>query len=340
MHLREAIDDRVLMGLLIPTFGLAIPHLTGLLDRLGPADAAWWWGHLWFVGGAAAIYGANRTLLFAGRRHADWFSRPLARLVLLASGVGFGTVPTTWVMLHFWSALAREPLGDAATQVMLINIICVLFVTWLYEMLFLIRERVDDQVRLTVAHAARTRAELDSLRVHVGPHFLFNALNTLVALVDTDAADAKRFVEDLARVYRQLLDTRGRLVVPLAEELELAQAYAALLEVRFGSAFRTHIDVPATADRLALPPGAVQVLLENALRHNAIDPDAPLHIEVTVKDAMLKVTHLRRPRSPNPGAGHGLDNLDARCRAVAGLGLHVEASERFEVSVPLVERVV
>ncbi len=325
------------MASLIPTFGVAIAHGVDLFGPLTMADPAWWWGHLWFVGGAGCIYGANRTLLFAGRRHTSWFSRPLARLVLLATGILFGTVPTTVLMLQFWTALSGVPLDGALTTVLLINVICVLFVTWLYEMLFLIRERVDDQVQLTRIHAARTQAELDALRAQVDPHFLFNALNTLAALIDVRPADARRFVDHLARVYRTLLDTRGRPVVPLAEELELARAYAGLLQIRFGDAVVTSVRGPSDPTSWWVVPGAAQVLLENAIRHNAIDPDLPLPIEVDATQGALVVQHPRRPKHATPGTGLGLANLDARARAATGHPIEVDAGALFRVRVPLVQ---
>lgn len=342
-RVRARIDDRALMATLIPLFGVGIAHGAGLFDGLAPGDPARIWGHAWFVGGAALIYGANRALLFAGRAHADWFARPAAKLVLLATGIVFGTVPTTLVMLHGWKALTGLPIDQALVTVTLVNVICVLFVTWLYETLFLIRERVDDQVHLERMAAARTGAELDALRAQVDPHFLFNALNTLAALIDADSADARPFVDHLARVYRGLLDTRGRSLVPLGEELELARAYAGLLAVRFGGAVTVAFDVGSVDGvprALAVPPGAAQVLLENAVRHNAVDPDAPLEVRVRVEGASgpeprLVVEHDVRPRPPAPGAGVGLANLDARARLTTGRAVEVSAGATFRVAVPL-----
>ena len=336
IRVRERIDDRWLMAVLIPGFGIVIAHTTGLFGPLTSANAAWWWGHLWFVGGAGLIYGANRTLLFAGRRHADWFSRPIARLVLLATGILFGTVPSTVLMLQGWTELSGVPLGDAFREVLLINVICVLFVTWLYEMLFLIRERVDDQVAVAELRTAQTQAEFDALRAQVQPHFLFNALNTLAALIEPRPQDARRFVDQLAHVYRALLDTRGRATVPLGEELDLARAYATLLEIRFGGAVHTEIREPEDPTVWRVPPGAVQVLVENVIRHNAVDPDEPLPIVVDATSGALIVSHPRRPKAATPGTGTGLTNLDARSRAVTGESITVHDGAAFRVEVPMV----
>lgn len=324
------------MALLIPGFGIGIAHATDVFGPITTADAAWWWGHVWFVAGAGLIYGANRTLLFAGRAHADWFSRPVARLVLLGTGILFGTVPPTFLMMHFWTVLSGVDVSDQLQTVLLVNVICVLFVTWLYEMLFLIRERVDDQMHLAEVREARTRAELSALRAQVDPHFLFNALNTLASLVETRPREARQFVDHLAHVYRVLLDTRGRDTVPLAEELALAEAYAGLLQIRYGGAVQTEVIPPPDPQRWRIPPGTAQVLLENVVRHNAIDPDRPLAVELDASAGVLSVRHPRRPRPPSPGAGSGLANLDARTRATIGRPIEVlDDGATFQVTVPM-----
>lgn len=331
--MRDRLDDRWLAATLIPAFGLGLSHLLALYGPLTPSDAAWWWGHGWFVAGAAVIYGSNRALLFAGRRHADWFSRPGSRLLLLGVGILAGTLPPTLLMVGGWSWLSGVAVSaDDARALVLVNVICVLFVTWLYETLFLIRERVDDQVRVQRLDAARTRAELDALRAQVDPHFLFNALNTLASLVESRPEDARRFVDHLARVYRGLLESRDRALIPLAEDLDVARSYRELLRTRFGDAVTISLPAPVPA---SVPPGATQLLLENAVRHNAVDPDAPLRITVDVQADTLVVSHRRHPRPPNPGSGQGLANLDARCRAALGRGVRVDDGERFVVHVPL-----
>src|SRR5262249_53764049 len=157
---------------------------------------------------------------------------------------------------------------DAVREVTLLNVICVVFVTHAYETVFLIKERVNEKV-------ARVQAELDALHAQIDPHFLFNSLNTLSTLIEQDPARARAFNERLARVYRYLLQTRDRRLVSLADELACVDDYCELMRIRFGDglAVRVAADPAVEPVGLRLPPNALQLLVENAVKHNRVDED-------------------------------------------------------------------
>src|SRR5580658_6861824 len=165
------IDDRLLRRIGIPAFGLVIPHLTGLFGAHSPREAAYWCGVVWFVALAWIIWHANRWLLFKQREHVNWFGEPLQKIMLLLVGVVFGTVPVTVAMLVAWYRLAGFTAVDwrAIETVTLTNTICVVFVTHVYETVFLIKERESDLVRVERAERARAEAELEALRAQLDP---------------------------------------------------------------------------------------------------------------------------------------------------------------------------
>src|SRR5262249_42538134 len=142
----------------------------------------------------------------------DWFRDPIRKIMLLLVGVVFGTVPVTIGMLVAWYRVAGFATVDwhAIMTVTLTNTICVVFVTHVYETVFLIKERVSDLVRVERADRARAEAELEALRAQIDPHFLFNSLNALASLIEDDPPRARDFNERLARVYRYILTSRGR----------------------------------------------------------------------------------------------------------------------------------
>jgi len=168
---RAPIDDRLLRGLGIPAFGLAIPHLTGLFGERSPREPIYWAGVLWFVLLAALIWQTNRWLLFKQREHVDWFGDPLQKILLLLVGVVFGTVPVTVAMLAAWYHFAGFAAIDwrVIKLVTLTNTICVVFVTHVYETVFLVNERTLDLVRVERAERARAEAELEALRAQSIP---------------------------------------------------------------------------------------------------------------------------------------------------------------------------
>ncbi len=335
-------DDRWLMGLGSLGFGLSIPLLTGLYGPYTPAQGVFWIGQLGFIALALAIWAGNRWLLLEQRRHFDWFSHPLRKLLMLVTANVLYTAPVTALGLLAWFAWADLPVDRAALQVVVLaNVICVLFVTHAYETLFLIRERESDLMRVERLERARVQAELGALKSQVDPHFLFNSLNTLGHLISGDASRAREFCDALAEVYRYVLASRDHDLLPLADELAFVRRYHRLLVLRFGQAMQ--LEISAELDRAALSndvrvaPLALQTLLENAVKHNQVGAETPLVVSLRLAGDAITVNNLRRPRlSSLPGSGLGLANLDERCRLVTGRALQVRADgPQFEVTVPL-----
>lgn len=328
------------MAVGIPAFGITIPWLTGLYGPVRPDRALFWVGQAIFLALAASIWLGNRWLLFKQRQHFDWFSHPLRKLLMLVTANVLYTAPVTAAGLLLWQAASGRPLPPGVLPVVVLtNVICVLFVTHAYETMFLIRERESDLLRVERLGRMRTQSELAALKAQIDPHFLFNSLNTLGHLVTRDAQRAREFCDALAEVYRYVLASRERDLVPLAEELAFVQRYQRLLALRFGSAIVIRID-PALSQRPAqIVPMALQALIENAVKHNQAAADAPLEVSVNRDGATLRVSNRSVPRRTRmPSAGLGLANLDERCRMVTGRALQVRHDAlAFEVTVPLWE---
>ena len=338
-------DDRATMAIGSLGFGLAIPRLTGLFGPLGPRDGVWWLGMVGFIALAAAIWLGNRWLLFKQRQHFDWFNHPLRKLSMLVVANVLYTAPATLLGLLAWFAVAGLPVDRGALQVVVLtNVICVLFVTHGYETMFLIRERESDLVRVERLDRMRVQAELAALKTQVDPHFLFNSLNTLGHLIQHDAQRGREFCDTLADVYRYVLDSGQRDLVPLADELAFVRRYHRLLELRSGGAIRLVVDaaVELESAHWRVPPLALQALLENAVKHNQTGVDEPLELAISLHLAdaaapAIRAVNARRPRrSALPSAGVGLANLAARCSLVTGAALAVHDGDGvFQVDVPL-----
>ncbi|HVI00096.1 MAG TPA: histidine kinase, partial [Enhygromyxa sp.] len=320
-----------------------IPRVTGLLQDFAPTQLGYWVGTLAFIGLAASIWHGNRWLLFEQRRHYGWFNHPLRKLALLLVAIVLYTAPLTIVGLLCWYGwIGRAAELDTIRTVALLNVICVVFVTHAYETVFLIKEREGDLLRVARLDRARAEAELSAFLAQVDPHFMFNSLNTLGHLIETDRARAIAFNQDLAGVYRYLLRQRGRALVPLVEELAFARAYVELMRIRYGDALRCELPVagPELADA-QLPPTGLQLLIENAIKHNEIGAGSPLEIEVRFEVGVLSVSNARKPRRSvanwrRESVGVGLRNLDERSKLATGIGIDIQRTpERFSVRVPL-----
>jgi hypothetical protein len=334
------VDDRLMMVVGSTSFGLAIPALTGLYGRLGPGDGRFWLGQAGYIVLAFAIWAGNRWLLFRQREHFDWFSQPWRKLVLLVAANVLYTAPLTVLGLWLCARLIGQPLVPGALElVVAVNVICVLFVTHAYETVFLIRERESDFLQVERLERARAQAELGALKAQVDPHFLFNSLNTLGHLIGHDPARARDCCDTLAEIYRYVLASRERDLVPLGDELGFLRQYQQLLAARFGDAVQLVLGdgIEGDARDWLVPPLALQALLENAVKHNRTTRHDPLQLRLERRGDRLHAGNRRRPRSSAvPGSGRGLANLDERCRLLTGRPLvRRETPDDFEVVLPL-----
>lgn len=182
------------------------------------------------------------------------------------------------------------------------------------------------------------RAELDVLRNQVSPHFLFNSLNTLVTLIHEDAHQAERFTKDLSHVYRYILQHKDKEVVDLGTELDFTRAYIDLMRVRFADSLRIHMDVAPGHRDLLIAPLTLQLLLENALKHNVASTARPLQVDILVEDGRTLVVRnsLHRRQGVVEGTGTGLSNVRQRYAYLSERAVDViETREHFLVALPL-----
>lgn len=184
------------------------------------------------------------------------------------------------------------------------------------------------------------RAELDILRNQVSPHFLFNSLNTLVALIPEEPAQAVTFTKALSHVYRYILQHKDKEVVDLGTELDFTEAYIHLMKVRFEDALRITVDVAPEHRGLLVAPLSLQLLLENALKHNVASMAHPLQVDIHVERGRTLVVrnNLRRRQGAVEGTGTGLSNVKQRYAILSDRPVDViETREHFLVALPLLE---
>jgi LytS/YehU family sensor histidine kinase len=189
---------------------------------------------------------------------------------------------------------------------------------------------------------ANLMSQLDSLTNQVRPHFLFNSLNTLTALVEKDTEQAVKFIARLSDVYRYLLQGSDKELIRLAQELEFTRAYFFLLETRFGEGISLSVEVKEQQLESLIPPLTLQMLVENAVKHNQVSVRRPLSISIrTEGDGWLVVSNNTRPkRIPMPASGMGLTNIATKYKLLGQPSLLVEeGGAQFTVKVPLIEPV-
>lgn len=183
---------------------------------------------------------------------------------------------------------------------------------------------------------AHIASQYEVLKNQINPHFLFNCLNTLASLIVSDQQGAVRFTTRFAKMYRNLLEYGGQQLISLEKELELIDTYLFLQKIRFGNHLTIQKNIPDT--RYALPPFSLQLLVENAIKHNVISEDSPL--EITIKSGVdtLEVSNKINLRpAAEPSTGIGLSNLSQRYQLLLSRGIVCTADGGlFTVIIPLI----
>jgi hypothetical protein len=340
---RPSVHDRWMRALGYLLVGFVIPRIALLFEKLPWNDADYWLANGWFLLAAVAIWESNRALALWLRAHLDWLRQPFWKVVILAAANLLCTVPLTigavWVWLrHIHSPYPMFDWLATIRTIVTNNTVTVLFLLHAYETLFLIRERHSDQRRLEQLAQARLKADLENMKGQLAPHFLFNCLNTLAALIERDPRAAAEFNAHLADVTRYLLTQKNRDLVSLADEMAFLRSYVRLMELRFPQSL--HVTLPAveTTDPRRLPTASLQLLIENAIKHNRLSEAEPLTIDVRLEAAAIVVTNPLRPKSQlNAGTGTGLDNLRERIALLTPGELDVTSDAgEFRVRLPLV----
>jgi two-component system, LytTR family, sensor kinase len=327
-----------------PILGALVVNLSGLIDHARHSAAAQIASYAWFSLVAFLVWEGNRRLYFHLQRREDWLLRPWRRLGLLVAVICLYTIPAATTLLWIW----RKAAGDLGTRpyalptALFAIVAIVVAITHVYETVFLLREWESDRLRSAHVEQSRLQTELDSLGREVDPHFLFNNLNALVHLIDGREARsdaAAQFIRNLSATYRYVLESRGRTLVPLADELEALERHRALADIRYARSVRLDVDVQAADARgLFLPPVSLAELFQNVLKHNTVAADVPVHIRVRVdRTTLVFENDLRFEPAPSRSTGVGLANLRERCRIATGQAATWSIERNcFVVRVPLV----
>ena len=210
------------------------------------------------------------------------------------------------------------------------------FVIFIANIMYLNQTRRQMERRNDQLEAENLRTRYEALKNQVNPHFLFNTLSTLDAMVGVDSARAREYIQKFSSVFRYTL--RNNDTVSLADELAFVRDYAEMMQIRHGVGLRVEMAVdPGLMERWVVPM-AVQGLVENAIKHNSFSESEPLVITVaTTPDERLRVSNPFRPREyPEPGEGVGLANLAGRYRLDGREITIANQGGVFCVSIPLI----
>jgi hypothetical protein len=208
-----------------------------------------------------------------------------------------------------------------------------------YELLFFMQKWKTATREAEELKKLNLMIQFESLKNQVKPHFLFNSLNTLTGLVEKDSKQAVKFIAELSKVYRYLLQSSEKELIGLQDELQFTEAYFFLLQTRFGEGIALHINVHENIHQQLLPPLTLQMLVENAVKHNQVSVRKPLKVEIfSEDDQWLIVRNNFQPRRGAASNGMGLSNIASKYRLLNQPEMSIENDEHsFTVKLPLIK---
>lgn len=210
----------------------------------------------------------------------------------------------------------------------------------LYESGYFFESWKKQTIEIEQVKNQQLRSELIFLKNHISPHFLFNSLNTLVSLIDENPGLAIQFTEKLSQVYRYILQYKDKEVIKLETELDFIEAYSYLLNIRFENSLiiTTHVD--ASFKQKYVAPLAIQMLVENAVKHNVVSLSRPLSIDIFVENgkSIVVKNNLQKRTNGVSSLKTGLENIKLRYKYICNRSVDVvETRKHFLVALPLIE---
>ncbi|WP_299108180.1 histidine kinase [uncultured Tenacibaculum sp.] len=193
----------------------------------------------------------------------------------------------------------------------------------------------ESQTQILAIERQKKENELKLLRSQIDPHFLFNNLNTLDSLIDSDSEKAKEYINRLSLIYRYLIQTKDAEVMELSKELSFAENYIFLIETRFGTDYKFTIEKEANISDKFIPTGALQALLENVVKHNKAN-GKPIQTKISITNNWLRVNNTKSNNPNKESFGTGLVNLQGRYELLSDKKVDIKnANNRFIISIPI-----
>lgn len=204
--------------------------------------------------------------------------------------------------------LANETFDDYYASLIITAVVLAIFHAFYYY-----KHRQETKVKEQKIIAGTASAKFDALKNQLDPHFLFNSLNVLTSLIEEDPHQAQKFTTSLSKVYRYVLEQKNKDLVSVDEELQFAKTYVRLLKMRFEDSIVFEVPDKSSDPDAKIVPLSLQLLLENAVKHNVVSADKPLHIRVFEENGMLVVNNnLQEKQVVKKSSGVGLQNIKQR----------------------------
>jgi len=326
---------------------LGIPFLSLTLNILffsEPTDS-WARFHRMWLGGISftgTYWLTIRYAMIALRKKYNRFEHISRRIIIVVIAILILS-PIAGLTLNYLFDIGAElinfkRLDPRPNQLKILPVyVACFFMMAVYEAIYFYHQLKKSIEEREHAKQEQIRSELAGLRNQVNPHFLFNSMNTLMNIVTEDQQLAVRFLKKLSKVYRYVLENREEQIIPLSKELDFIHSYIFLQKERFKGNLEVKIEVADEMLNQQIIPLSLQILFENAIKHNVISRKKPLLIEVFPKNGKLVVrNNLQRKEQIMDSTKVGLENIKTRYRFFTEETVDIqETKQYFAVAIPL-----
>ena len=295
------------------------------------------------VGTGFAINAINKKL----NEKLPWRKNILQRFI---AGLSFDFVALAFILLSLsWLANLTGAINFQVFQadltqsqleikIVILSFITLFIVTLIEFNFYSYGEYSVGQIRKLKSERKQLEFQFEALKSQLSPHYLFNSMNTISSLIYRDPKIAENFIRNLAETFNYVLNTKDVKLVSLREEIEALKDFSYLLTIRYGSALDLKIEVEEAMLSSTIPPLSLQLLVENAVKHNVISNDEPLKINVRNSATHIIVLN-NKTAAPSQASSHkvGLDNIQKRYSFFTVENIEVKNEDYFEVQLPILQ---
>ncbi len=283
---------------------------------------------------AFALYLINFRLV-RNERFKQWWAKWIFIIAVTLLSTAVLSYACSWIQLQ-WQDFGANPAKFIRGSMMRDYFISVV-VMFSSQLLYLTEKQQQTALENESLMAENIKNRFTALRNQTDPHFLFNSLNTLNALIKTEPDKAQEYVQQLSQVFRYTLQNKE--VITLEEELRFTASYCHLMQIRYGDSLRFEERIDAKLSTCLVIPLSVQTLVENAIKHNVVTKKQPLVITIATGEGTLSVSNpVQLKKEAEEGGGIGLANLAEHYRLMWRREIEVNrTSQRFEVTIPLIK---
>lgn len=321
---------------------IAIGNITMLVFLQGQKFT----GHMFLYGsinsilvGGAFMLGLTFIITTLDRK-LPWLQNPLKRLVVqflmtIAFSLVIIVITVVLTALIWQQEITKGYFWETAFFMMKIAFTFIFIGSLVSNTILFFKNWKEAAVQQEKLKREQLALQYETLKSQVNPHFLFNNLNALTSLIHSNQEKAIDFVKKLSEVYRYVLDQKDREMVDLETELKFVESYVFLQKIRFGSNLEVHMDV--SQKNVKVIPLSIQMLVENAIKHNEISDRHPLEIHIySTEDNYLTIENRLQKKNGSEGSGSGIQNIKSRYQFFTDKDLRITISkESFRISIPL-----